>query len=545
MSERLYFDCNASFGPRLAKYKEERWTLEHLVEDLDLAGIAGALVLHAQTMHYDPMLANLALIREIEGLRDRLFPCWMALPPVMGDFPTVSEFIELARQNDVRAVRIEPDTFGLPVREGVWGELRDALLAENMLVIASLDGFKNDFESLDRFLSIFRRNNVLLIHATWSQWRWVIHLLTEYPKLHVEFSLFQANRAIEYIAQRFGAERCVFGTGLPKRAPGAARGFLDWTLLGEDDAGKVAAGNLRRLLRGAGPTRIPAPGRWHDALTEAARNGKPLPCRIFDDHCHVLQDGGCSAGGALLMHRGDIDGMIELMRRVGIDKTAMMSWAGPLSGDTDLGNEIVANAVGRYPSELAGVATVRPELQSEEEIEATIRKYHVELRFPGLKPFPRQTMDYDDTGYDSWFRFANDNQLYMVFDPATPGPSGTPVVEHLVQNYPDLGLHLDHCGKSWPYAKWAVDMVNRFPTVYAQLNYTLVTNGVIEYIVANVGHDRVLFGTDSPMRDPRPQVGWLAFTRLPEESKRKIFGENFERILQSAFGGSYAEDLKR
>jgi predicted TIM-barrel fold metal-dependent hydrolase len=57
-----------------------------------------------------------------------------------------------------------------------------------------------------------------------------------------------------------------------------------------------------------------------------------------------------------------------------------------------------------------------------------------------------------------------------------------------------------------------------------------------------VGDDRVLFGTDAPMRDPRPQVGWLVFTRLPEQSKRKIFGSNFARILGECFNGTYAQN---
>jgi hypothetical protein len=35
------------------------------------------------------------------------------------------------------------------------------------------------------------------------------------------------------------------------------------------------------------------------------------------------------------------------------------------------------------------------------------------------------------------------------------------------------------------------------------------------------------------MRDPRPQLGWVLYTRLPEPDKRLILGENFRRILRS------------
>ena len=48
----------------------------------------------------------------------------------------------------------------------------------------------------------------------------------------------------------------------------------------------------------------------------------------------------------------------------------------------------------------------------------------------------------------------------------------------------------------------------------------------------NVGAERVLFGTDSPMRDPRPQFGWLAYARLSEADKLAILGGNMRRILE-------------
>ena len=108
------------------------------------------------------------------------------------------------------------------------------------------------------------------------------------------------------------------------------------------------------------------------------------------------------------------------------------------------------------------------------------------------------------------------------------------VLRNLAERYPNLGLHLDHCGRSWEYAKWAASMMTEYANIWAQLTYTLVTNGVVEYLVEQAGAERVLFGTDTPMRDPRPQLSWVIFTRLPEPAKRKILGENFAEILRNA-----------
>ena len=528
--ERIYFDCNATFGPKPHKPLEARWTLEHLRQDLDLCGIAGALVQHAQCLHGDPMRANRAMVRRIDRYRDRLFPCWVAFPGASGEFPDVKTFMRELKDNDVKAVRIEARHFAIPEREILWGELRDALLAENILVVMCVDRPAPDLRHIEQLLDIFKQNKVLLLDHFWRQWRTVHYLMQTCPNLHIDFSSFQANRAVEYFAARFGAERCLFGTGLMDKAGGAGRGFLDWTLLPNADADKVAGGNLRRLLGNVGPQKAPAPTQWHDTLTAAARSGKALHCEIWDNHCHILNEGSSAPGAELVIHRGYADGMIEIIRRVGIDKTAIMSWSGPLSIDTDLGNETVARAIERYPHEFIGLATVNPEHQSEAEIDEVIRKYHIGRRFPGLKTLcGRQNINYDDPLFHKWLSFADAHNLYAIIDPA--GALDTDMIDSLSKRYANMRISLDHCGQSWPYAKWAAEMVNRHENVDAQLNYTSVTNGTIEYLVHHCGADRVLFGTDTPMRDPRPQVGWLVFTRLAEEQKRKVFGENFKCII--------------
>lgn len=529
--QRLYFDCNATFGPRPKKALEARWSLEHLMEDLDLAGIAGAMVHHQQAIHYDPMLGNLRLIEEISAHRERLFPCWIALPSLCDDVPRVTDFMRLLRQHDVRAVRICSERFNIPVREHLWAELRDALRNENILCVIPTDAFA-PLMSLDALLNIFRDNNVLLVGHGWHQWRNVVAWMNQFPNLHLEFSTFQAHYAIEWCARKYGASRCLFGTDLPFKSPGAARGFLDWTFLSDADARLVAGENLRRLLGGAGPTQIPPPSKWDDELTRAARSGLPLPCPVLDAHCHIIHDNANTAGEAMVFQNGDADGMIQIRRRMGINKTAIMSWAAPISVDADVGNAVVENAVRKYPDEFIGVASVNAEYDSPEKIVALIEKYHERLKWPGMKTYtPYQMIDYDDPLYEPWFTYANEKGLYLVLDPKG-GLGATQCIRNLAQRYPNMGIHLDHCGQSWEYAKWAAGLMRDHANIWAQLNYTAATNGVIEWLTSQVGADRMLFGTDSPMRDPRPQAGWLAFTRLSESDKRKVFGGNFAAILR-------------
>ena len=56
-----------------------------------------------------------------------------------------------------------------------------------------------------------------------------------------------------------------------------------------------------------------------------------------------------------------------------------------------------------------------------------------------------------------------------------------------------------------------------------EITYTTVTRGMIEFLVAEIGADRVLYGSDLPMRDPSPQLGWVAYARISEEDKKENF----------------------
>ena len=533
MSELILFDCHAGFGPAKAKPPEARWTKRHLLDDMDLAGVAAALTTHSLSLLDDPMTANRDLIDRIGSDRDRLHPCWVALPALSGEFPDAGSFVDQMRRDGVRAVRIEPGRFGIPVRERIWAPLRDALAEEDALVVTAADPGDRCLEEAERLLTIFKGQNTLLVDHGWYQWRGVVCLMDRFPKLHIEFSTFQANRAMEYFADRFGADRCLFGTGLPHKAPGAARGFLDWSLLPREQVERIAGENLCRLLGTPGPAGPPEPSRWHDAITGAARRGEPLPCPTLDAHCHILADGVQTGGREYVMLRGDAEGMMQLNRRTGIDRTAVMSWTGPLCLDTARGNEIVADAVRRHPDHFIGLATVNPGHDSAEDIEAVIKSYLVDRNFPGLKTYSgAHGLRYDDELFDRWFGFGDAHRRYAVIDDV--GRMDDREMERLATKFPHLEIHLDHCGRSWAYARWAVAQMKRYDNVVAQINYTNVTNGVIEHLVEQVGADRILFGTDAPMRDPRPQAAWLAFTRLSEQEKRKIYGGNFARTLERA-----------
>jgi predicted TIM-barrel fold metal-dependent hydrolase len=115
--------------------------------------------------------------------------------------------------------------------------------------------------------------------------------------------------------------------------------------------------------------------------------------------------------------------------------------------------------------------------------------------------------------------------------------AGNSVVSKLAKKYPNVRWVVVHTGSSFSFAREVAGIMKAHGNVWAELTYSTVTNGLIEWLVSEVGDQRVLFGTDAPMRDPRPQFGWVVWADLPVESRRRILGANFQRLTERTGSG--------
>ena len=57
----LYFDCHCRIGQRPDKHRRTPWSTEHLLRDMALSEISGALVSHAVAHSYDAIHGNTRL----------------------------------------------------------------------------------------------------------------------------------------------------------------------------------------------------------------------------------------------------------------------------------------------------------------------------------------------------------------------------------------------------------------------------------------------------------------------------------------------------
>jgi predicted TIM-barrel fold metal-dependent hydrolase len=78
----------------------------------------------------------------------------------------------------------------------------------------------------------------------------------------------------------------------------------------------------------------------------------------------------------------------------------------------------------------------------------------------------------------------------------------------------------------------ALDAARAYPNIYLETCSSFRTPGVIEQLVAEAGADRVLFGSDTPLMDPRCQIGKIITAAIDDTAKRMILGENAQRLLR-------------
>jgi len=522
----IYLDCLAGIGKSGPKDELIPWRKETLLDEMEHCGIHGALVYHNVAREYDPTYGNRMLMEEIAD-SPRLFPCWVIIPHHCDEMPPGKELVRRMLEAGVRAVRMYPKAQNYPFNDSACGEIFDALEQEEILLSIGID--QTSYGELGEVASRHPRLPILMTGCSWGHTRMIYPLMDRCPNIHIEFSTFQANYALERLSSRYGAERLLFGSDALLKSPGAAKAFVDYAELGSLDRAKIAGGNLARLLKLRSlPEEYPA--RKEGAILSRVKQGLPLDhITVIDAHTHLVHDGGQGVG-CIPMPQGDAANMVRRNRRLGIDRFATSSWIG-IYADCEEGNRVVKSAMDRYPDDVIGYATLDPNYLSEEEFDRWLVRAYEEWGFKGMKPYhPRVRIPYNSPRYDRWYRYGNEHRLFCLLH--SSGGNFLKEVADISTRYPEISFLLAHSGGDFPTARERLPLVRERGNVYLEITLTPVTYGVIEYMVRNVGAEKVLFGTDAPMRDPIPQFGWMCYARCSDEELRLMLGENMRRILE-------------
>ncbi len=522
----VYFDAFAQIGPRRYKHPAERWQLQELIDEMDHCSVSAALVSTTMSVQYDPMSANLQLSRQLAAY-PQLKAMWNLMPAATGEFPAPAELAAQLKAHDIRAVTIHPLSNGWDWQAGHSKALLQLLGDHKILTITSAAEL-GGWHAVESFLAAHPRIPLLLVHTNWIEQRYIIPLVLRFSQLHICFDQFQINEGLEFFVKEGKEKQLLFGTSAPAMSMGAHRSYIDMAVLPVAVKSAIAGGNLLRLT--GYPPPKPRENTAEDSLMKAVRTGQPIGVPVIDMHMHILDEGLNGAGGlGYRMQNGGPSGVFRHLKQLGVVGGGFMSWNGVVSLDSAAGNVTTAKALDVAPPGFWGLGTFDPVHYSVPQMMDRVRAVYADKRFVGMKPYHFYGLEYHDPRYDPWWQYGNERGYYGLLHATR---NDLLEIDTLAGKYRNSRWIIAHACGSFKTADMAMEVMQKHPNVYAEITLTPVHGGIIEYLRAVVGPDRILYGSDLPMRDPRQQLGWLLFSRLPVQEKKQVLAANAVQFME-------------
>lgn len=123
---------------------------------------------------------------------------------------------------------------------------------------------------------------------------------------------------------------------------------------------------------------------------------------------------------------------------------------------------------------------------------------------------------------------------YLKITGNLPGESTPMELAELARRHPNASIICGHTGADWEIG---IGAVRDCKNVCVDLAGSDPTAGLTEMAVAELGAERVLYGSDAGGRSFASQLGKVYGAEIPDEAKNLIFGANLRRLLTPILKG--------
>jgi predicted TIM-barrel fold metal-dependent hydrolase len=149
--------------------------------------------------------------------------------------------------------------------------------------------------------------------------------------------------------------------------------------------------------------------------------------------------------------------------------------------------------------------------------------------------------EYPITGRDYWpaWEFAEEKQLTVLihsgpmseYDRCAPSE-----IAKVAKQHPNMNVLIGHTGgySDWELLDEACSVTKEFENLYLEICAMGRHFGSLDYMVAKVGAERIVFGTDAPFPDWHAEIANVVFSGISESEKKLIFGQNLEQLLRKS-----------
>lgn len=246
MKKLEFFDCEVIFGNPGFKREGMPVTKEEIQQRFDRYGIDRAMMRYEYSATGIPGVGNMELLEKIREDKN-LLPVWYVLPHYTGESPEPEVLIQQMKEHNVRMLTLVGGNW--TVGEWTCGALFRAMEAHKIPLLLPLTRLANGFASLYDLLRNHPDLRVILTAASYTCLRDLYPLLQMFPNLYFCTSTLRTQMGIEEVADKFGAERLIFGSGMPGISGASSVALITYCKLDEKRKQMIAAGNLDRLLQ--------------------------------------------------------------------------------------------------------------------------------------------------------------------------------------------------------------------------------------------------------------------------------------------------------
>ena len=256
-----------------------------------------------------------------------------------------------------------------------------------------------------------------------------------------------------------------------------------------------------------------------DIFVKHGKKGTPLnDVLVIDTHCHL----GRTTRMSII--DSTIESMINTMDRLGVDISTPNGLTAYLSGDVCGGNDLVINAVQRYPERIIGYMAVNPcyPIEASHELNRCLK-----AGLKGLKIHSGVGVDYDQPCYELLWEFVAENNIPVMAHGAT---NHIQAIEPALEKYSSVTFSIAHAGIDGPDAY--IRVAKKYPNVYIDTCVSSNQRGLIEHFIAEGLEDKLMWGSDIAFLDGPTQLGKILFAKITPEQKIKILGINACKVLK-------------
>ena len=259
--------------------------------------------------------------------------------------------------------------------------------------------------------------------------------------------------------------------------------------------------------------------------------------KIIDAHCHIYPDKIAEKASESTGHFYDIpmclDGKISTLAehgvRAGIDHFLVQSVATTPKQVSSI-NKFIANSVDESNGIFTGLGTLHPD---SEDVKGDVDEI-IGLGLKGVKLHPDiQKFKIDDYRMLKIYELCEGRLPLLIhtgdhrYDFSNPNRM-MPILEI----YKDLTVIGAHFG-GWSVWEEATEALSKYKNFYVDCSSSLyaITPDRAKELILAYGTDRVLFGTDYPMWEPKEEIERFMQIDLTDEQREDIFYNNAAKLF--------------